>query len=680
MIPKQLQRFKFCRIKKGKKKPFEKDWTNKSYSYKEIKPFLPKENYGVLCGYENLAVIDADNEDLQVAIENMLPETYRVKTGRGGTHNYFIIRDLDQKLILETEDGTHLGEVQWKGQQVVGPNSIHPNRNKYEEINQKPITEIPAKLIYEKFKPFIKQIKEAEENKEWEIKEHSEIDDLSVASIFGTSGLKAHGSEYYGSHPIHGSEGGMNFWINPSKNIWHCFRHNSGGGPLSAIAVKEGIIDCSDARKGVLRGDKAIQSIEKAREKYGLKEKEQIEDLKVVYDKDLQNLKAEKVEWLIEDILPKNTICFLGGKRGAFKSFVAIHLAYCLTNGKLCFNKYGTKPCKVLFIDEENNLSLIKERSEKVKKGLEINNSSNIAYLSLTGLKIDNPNWINKLERLIVKFKPDVIIVDSLRRVVKFKENEAEPTSELFTETLKPLTQKYGLSWILIAHLRKGISGRNISDEMDEIRGSSDLPALADIVLLLRRNRGSVDSVVLSQAKNRYKQEITPKIIKIDWEQDSLKMDCVGDAEDTIYADEICSKMIMNWMAENEITSFKTGEAIKSMKEEKQTKPTTERALKLLIEEGKLIKPQRGVYELNVSLDDFNKPSNHQNHQDVKEPLEANKPSFTSKYNKKGALMVQNSKNKPSKEPSLYMLDGSDGSDGNIDFTKTGIKEVLENG
>ena len=66
--------------------------------------------------------------------------------------------------------------------------------------------------------------------------------------------MKKSGSEYFGSHPIHGSESGSNFWINPSKNMWHCFRCDSGGGPLAAIAVKEGIIDCSEANKGSLRG------------------------------------------------------------------------------------------------------------------------------------------------------------------------------------------------------------------------------------------------------------------------------------------------------------------------------------------------------------------------------------------------------------------------------------------
>jgi hypothetical protein len=81
MIPPQLQNLKFCKIKKGTKKPFELDWTKKPYSFDEMSEWLSKEdgNYGVLCGYENLAVIDSDHEALQNIVEIMFPKTQSVR-------------------------------------------------------------------------------------------------------------------------------------------------------------------------------------------------------------------------------------------------------------------------------------------------------------------------------------------------------------------------------------------------------------------------------------------------------------------------------------------------------------------------------------------------------------------------------------------------------------------------
>ena len=103
MIPKQLKDLKFCRIKRGSKKPFEKDWTKKPYTYNEILKYN-KENYGVLCGYESLAVIDCDVDALSLAIEQLLPETFKVKTGGGGTHYHYFIPwflHIRQKLIID---------------------------------------------------------------------------------------------------------------------------------------------------------------------------------------------------------------------------------------------------------------------------------------------------------------------------------------------------------------------------------------------------------------------------------------------------------------------------------------------------------------------------------------------------------------------------------------------------
>jgi hypothetical protein len=49
----------------------------------------------------------------------------------------------------------HLGEIQWKGQQVVGPGSIHPNVNRYEVIDD---TEI-ATISYDHILEAIKELK-----------------------------------------------------------------------------------------------------------------------------------------------------------------------------------------------------------------------------------------------------------------------------------------------------------------------------------------------------------------------------------------------------------------------------------------------------------------------------------------------------------------------------------------
>jgi len=79
--------------------------------------------------------------------------------------------------------------------------------------------------------------------------------------------LHRQGDEYWGAHPGHGSKTGKNFWVNPAKNCWHCFRHGTGGGPFSWLAVEEGLIGCEDATPGALRGVLFKQVLEKAVER-----------------------------------------------------------------------------------------------------------------------------------------------------------------------------------------------------------------------------------------------------------------------------------------------------------------------------------------------------------------------------------------------------------------------------
>ncbi len=635
MIPKQLKNLKFCRIKRGTKKPFEKDWTNKPYSYKDIMKFLPKENYGVLCGYEDLAVIDCDVEAMQVSIESMFPKTYRVKTANG-FHNYFFIPDLKQKIILETTNGTHLGEVQSHGTQVVGVNSIHPSGKKYEELNQEKIAKISCELLLDVLKGFMKETKETEENVQWERKEHSEVDDLSVASIWGTMGMKKHGGEYYGEHPIHGSEGGMNFWINLLKNSWHCFRCNSGGGVLSAIGVKEGVINCSDAKRGYLRGEKAVQCLEIAREKYGLKrnyeEEKRMRELKILakkvggelkeenipeletYDfQELMKYEPEPQDWLIEGIIPKKEVGLLVGKRGERKTFTALHFALCLASGNKAFDldKVPEKK-KVLIIDEETGKNAMAQRMKAMAKAQTLEESPlEIKFFSFAGLKLDKKDTKRylKFTKVIKDFIPDLIIIDCLQRCVTFevdKDNAA--ISELFTDVVRPITNAYGTTWIFIHHMRKSpTSNYKPEDPLDEVRGGSELVNYCRFVLMCQAPKGQQrtedggELMVFRVLKMSNAPIQEPKVISFtNNPPEHLKIAYEGIPADVLAGEIQAAKAIKEWLFNQQMTGeFKTKDITNNAEKIGFKSSLLSQGLSVLLKEGFLNKIKRGIWRVS---------------------------------------------------------------------------------
>ncbi len=273
MIPPQLQAqsFRLVPILNGRKKPEGKRWSteaNYPFNHPVIVGYLTEgHNYGILTGIGGLVVLDVDDITRLEAlgIIEKLPETFTVRTGRGGLHFYLHCPSLQDKIILEDPelkdlegDPLHLGELQALGQQVVGPGSIHPNGNRYEVINDMSIATIAKDDLLKILSP-LKQVStlEAEQKRETRRRKSGSSyisDSIPIESVCWPKDIKERaGAEVRGSHPLHGSTSGKNFAVNTSKNCWHCFRHKSGGGPLEWIAVQKGIIRCEDAKPGCLR-------------------------------------------------------------------------------------------------------------------------------------------------------------------------------------------------------------------------------------------------------------------------------------------------------------------------------------------------------------------------------------------------------------------------------------------
>lgn len=630
MIPLQLKNCKFCRVQKESKKPIEKEWTKRPYTYQEIIEFVPKENYGVLCGFENLIVIDCDDRILAGTIQNKFPETFTVKTGGDGYHFYFFVEQgLEKKIILyDFKNNYHLGEIQTWGQQVVGPNSIHPNKKKYEVIIDKEIQNIPLSKIYEELSEYFEQVKEDIKNADIEKSGYTNLDDLSVLDIFGSTNLKKTSKgEYYGPHPIHGSTGGMNFWINPYKNVWTCFRCGSGGGVLSAIAVKEGIINCSEARRGSLRGDNAVEAIKLAKSRYGYVEKKslldvvksiklkhpeeinkEVQDYEIIWDKELENYQIKEKEWIVDKLIPNKSVCILTGKRGTMKTFLALLLCYSVAKGTKFLNNFDTKQGKIIYLDKENGINIMKKRTKMIKDGLESNDNNDfpIGFICFSQIKIDKLGGITAIEQILEEHKPKLLIIDTYRRAVGFDENDAGKVSELFVDILRPIVEKNDVSIILIHHNRKSSGGSGESvDEMDELRGSSDLANYADIIIKLERKS---QKLIIKQLKNRNAEEfpafsiLTNFCVDDNGEVNHLKFIYEGEQKKETQIEK-CIENLMIWFTQDNIKRFRTHNA-KEIAFRKGIKETNfKNALVEMTDRGIIKKTYHGLYEV-INLDE----------------------------------------------------------------------------
>ena len=125
----------------------------KKYQTEKYDSIIPmSSNYAVVCGYNNLVVLDCDNAELFEDFKDFADKTYVVKTGKG-YHFYF--KHNNSKLPntihdLKNNKGQKI-DVQSLGAFVVGPGSIHPDTKKeYEVISYKPVLDIDFHLVTKK--------------------------------------------------------------------------------------------------------------------------------------------------------------------------------------------------------------------------------------------------------------------------------------------------------------------------------------------------------------------------------------------------------------------------------------------------------------------------------------------------------------------------------------------------
>lgn len=258
------------------KTPIEK-WRDENNQYFLDQLSNWRGNVGRVCGVGNIVVLDIDNPDRVNELGIKLFDTKAVRTGSLGYHLYYRIPNA-KKVIINDLNGEHIGELQCLGQYVVSPGSIHPNGNYYQYIN--PGVEILDITQEEVLNPFRGVCKLSDELSQPMVKwvPTGTTDDpfskVSVEDVWSAKVNEVRNGQLFCSHPCHGSDTGHNLVIHPSKNVWRCWRCHSGGGAAMAVAVRFGIIDCSEARRGALRGDKYKETLQVARERGIIREPE----------------------------------------------------------------------------------------------------------------------------------------------------------------------------------------------------------------------------------------------------------------------------------------------------------------------------------------------------------------------------------------------------------------------
>jgi RecA-family ATPase len=188
-------------------------------------------------------------------------------------------------------------------------------------------------------------------------------------------------------------------------------------------------------------------------------------------------LQAKTSEWLIEDIIPERSLCFLSAAPKLGKTMVALELATALTSGKPAFGKYKVmRKGKALYFAGEDAEGGFKKRIDGFAKakGVDVNGLE-LYTVTEQKLLVDTPEGRAELERMLDYVKPDLLVLDNLSRIHHSNENNAILMGEIF-EYLQHIKIKYGISILLVHHMGKD----------GTLRGSSQIDSYYEAALFLK--------------------------------------------------------------------------------------------------------------------------------------------------------------------------------------------------
>jgi len=232
-----------------------------------------------------------------------------------------------------------------------------------------------------------------------------------------------------------------------------------------------------------------------------------------------------KPEWLIEPLICAGDRVLVFGESGHFKSWLLLHLALHLSTGQPWFDKFecGGAPKKVLVIDAEMSRQQLRSRIMRLAKGIGINSDDlPLEFISRENL-IFTEDGVQRLCTALNDrgFDPDVVLVDTFRRVFTGNENEAKDVNA-FWRDIEPLNRA-GRTLIFVHHMKKPNKKMQSAELIHRASGSTDIIAGVDSSLAISRSNGTRDIGFIQHVKCRAGEEYEAFNVKFVEDNDTVR-------------------------------------------------------------------------------------------------------------------------------------------------------------
>jgi putative DNA primase/helicase len=469
-----------------------------------IKRIKSNENIGFAARANDIATItDLDDESVPDFQKETLSLQSRSRTGR---HRIGFAGDTKIKCNIPTEKQ---GEHRSLDEYIVAPGSFVSLEQKQIDAlpeKEKPFAGFytiekavpPAILVYEDLPQCFRDA--AEKNPRGEKKTRatflpgkgtSALFSLKVSDI-----ISNHEARF--PHPLHPSDTGANFSFSEDGALGHCWRHLVSLNALQFLAVKSGKFGCAEIgtpHKGAGKtlSDEALYCAWQQAQTDGLIPKDEQPPRRAAEWKKKQDapqekepplpLTAKELPWrdynyfrklkkdkrfIVEGMIPPRTINILYSPPKNYKSYAALDMAICVSQGR-DFLQMKTKKFPVAYLDRENNEQELKKRLVGLHTGMGIKRNQNLHLLIQYGDLLD-ATFVQQLRDYLKEKKIRLLVIDTLHRFADYEENCADDINRIYTKTLQPMAIECDCAILFLHHTTKD----------GDYRGSSDLLGCVD--------------------------------------------------------------------------------------------------------------------------------------------------------------------------------------------------------
>lgn len=228
-------------------------------------------------------------------------------------------------------------------------------------------------------------------------------------------------------------------------------------------------------------------------------------DLKMVYGFD-EFLEADfHVDWILQDFLTTESICFIVGEPGVGKTQAGLNLGADLAMGRDFLTwKNQVGPVKTLFLGLEMGNNETRLFAEKIAR-----NYSDLRSLGrnfkisnyFDDLPLEREESQQVIDNILSEYKPDVLIIDSFQKLSSGGLND-ETAMRKVMSIIKRIRVKHKCAIVIIHHIKKMKRTDNGDFDQSDMYGSQFIAANAQRIWGLARDVENKGGLIGQDLKN----------------------------------------------------------------------------------------------------------------------------------------------------------------------------------